>query len=69
IDTLIQCALYNCGISFIIREFAKRDIAENKLFEIPVEEIIEPRHIGIVTLDSAMPDYALHFIKGLKETF
>lgn len=69
IDTLIQCALYNCGISFIIREFAERDIAENKLFEIPVEEIIEPRHIGIVTLDSAMPDYALHFIKGLKETF
>lgn len=69
IDTLIQCTVCNMGAAFVIREFAEKELAEKKLFVIPVSENIEERHIGIVTLDNDLPDYGKFFIEGLMETF
>lgn len=69
IDTLIQCALCNMGIAFVIREFAEKEIEEHRLFDIPLKENIESRHIGIVTLDNDTPEYISRFIEGLIKTF
>lgn len=65
IDTLIQCALFGCGISFVIQELAQKEIDEDRIFQIPLKDKIESRSIGIATLNIPLQLHVENFIGGL----
>ena len=51
-ELLAQFARADFGLACIIREFFSQEIAEGKLFEIPVDPPLPERHIGVFGLKS-----------------
>ena len=46
------------GISYITKEFAKEELANNLLFEIPIKETIPSRGLGIVLPKNTITSFA-----------
>lgn len=46
------------GIGYITREFAKKEIDNNELFELNINPKVPARHIGIATLKDMIPSFA-----------
>ena len=57
-DLLLQFAKINLGIACVTREFAEEEILKGELYEIPLEESIPQRSIGICTLKTVPPTHA-----------
>lgn len=56
------------GISYITKEFAKEELENNVLFEIPIKEIIPTRNIGIVLPRNMITSFATQkFIEIITE--
>ena len=46
------------GISYITKEFAKEELENNLLFEIPIKESIPDRNLGIVLQKNMISSFA-----------
>ena len=47
-DMIVQFALRNLGIGCVVRDFAKQQIDEGKLFELRFTQVLPSRHICVV---------------------
>lgn len=48
-ELLIECAKIGMGIAFVTKELVLKELAEQQLFEVDIDEIIEKRKIGLAT--------------------
>lgn len=46
------------GIAYITKEFAKEELENNQLFEIPIKEVLPPRKLGIVLPKNTISSFA-----------
>ncbi|WEG73621.1 LysR family transcriptional regulator [Vagococcus intermedius] len=51
-DLVMEFAKINLGISCVLREFAESNLLNGELIELPLEQTIPSRHIGIIHLKS-----------------
>ncbi len=51
-DLLLEFAKINLGVACVTKEFAQDYLSKGLLYEVPVEEAIPARHIGICSLKS-----------------
>lgn len=47
-DMIVQFALRNLGIGCVMREFAKKEIEQGNLFEVPFKKMIPGRHFSVI---------------------
>lgn len=52
-DFLIECSKIGLGITSVIKEFLHNDLENKTLIEIPLEQQISPRYIGVIYKDSS----------------
>lgn len=57
-DLLIDFARINLGLTFVIKEFTKKEIDNQSLFEIPLNPPIPERSIGLVKLKNVALSHA-----------
>lgn len=57
-DLLIDFARINLGLTFVIKEFTKKEIDNKSLFEIPLNPPIPKRSIGLVKLKNVALSHA-----------
>lgn len=57
-DLLIDFARINLGLTFVIKEFTKKEIDNQSLFEIPLNPPIPKRSIGLVKLKNVALSHA-----------
>ncbi|GAK42184.1 LysR family transcriptional regulator [Paenibacillus urinalis] len=50
IDLLVQFALRDFGLAFVIRDYVMNELREGSLVEIPLAAPIPKRHVGVATL-------------------
>ncbi|WP_274651050.1 LysR family transcriptional regulator [Paenibacillus humicola] len=50
VDLLIEFARKGLGISYVTREFVKKELDEGSLFEISLDVRLPPSHVGIMTM-------------------
>jgi len=52
-DFLIECAKIGLGITSVIKEFLHSDLENKTLIELPLEDPIPPRYIGVIYKNSS----------------
>lgn len=57
-DLLIDFTRINLGLTFVIKEFTKKEIDNQSLFEIPLNPVIPERSIGLVKLKNVALSHA-----------
>lgn len=68
LQLLIGFAQANLGISYVVKEFVKKELKEGSLFEVKMKEAIPRIDFGIVQMKHlAIPVAAQHFIDQLLE--
>ncbi|RKN84556.1 LysR family transcriptional regulator [Paenibacillus ginsengarvi] len=50
VDLLIEFARKGLGISYVTREFIAKELEEGSLFEIQLDALLPPTHVGIMTM-------------------
>jgi DNA-binding transcriptional LysR family regulator len=50
VDLLIEFAKRGLGISYVTRQFVKKELDEGSLFEIQLDVTLPPSHVGIMTM-------------------
>lgn len=50
VDLLIEFARRGLGISYVTREFVKKELEEGSLFEIQLDVELPPAHVGLMTI-------------------
>jgi DNA-binding transcriptional LysR family regulator len=50
VDLLIEFAKRGLGISYVTREFVKKELEEGSLFEIQLDVELPPAHVGLLTI-------------------
>ena len=63
-DLLISFAKINLGLTYVVKEFTEKEIAERRLFEIPVTPSVPKRSIGMARLKNVA---ASHAVQGFIE--
>ncbi|WP_020616478.1 LysR family transcriptional regulator [Paenibacillus daejeonensis] len=52
VDLLVRFAQSGFGLTFVVRDYVREELASGALVEIPLDPPVPERHIGIATLDS-----------------
>ncbi len=52
-DMIVQFALRSLGVGAVVRDFARKELAEGTLFELRFNQMIPKRHFSLVTLENA----------------
>lgn len=66
IDLLVELAFIGLGIAFISQEYVAKELADNRLFALPLAVPLAPRELGIITHDCLpVPPAAQRFIEML----
>lgn len=67
VDLLIELAKIGLGISFVIREYIEKELANDEVFILNIKEEIPQRYLGIITNDKLpVPLAAQKFIELLE---
>jgi DNA-binding transcriptional LysR family regulator len=69
VELLIECAKIGMGIAFVTKELVLKELSEEELFEVHLNEKIENRKIGLITKKEVPMSIAANkFFKHLVET-
>lgn len=66
VDLLIEFARRGLGISYVTREFVKKELEDGSLFEIQLDVQLPPSHVGIMTMrNMPLSSSATRFIEKI----
>ncbi|WP_099304068.1 LysR family transcriptional regulator [Bacillus sp. Marseille-P3800] len=68
-DVLLECARIGMGVAFVTKEFVQQELDEHALYEVSLDEPLNPRQIGIVTRNQAQLSHAANrFLEKLNQS-